>query len=68
MKKTDSSGDTTVGEQLKFERKDVWDMKWAEVTSIEHLCVFSVNVAYYYIVIQVPRPKWPLIAITKHIC
>ena len=30
-KKTDSSGDTTVGEHFKFERKDVWDMKWAEV-------------------------------------
>ncbi|XP_065063167.1 WD repeat-containing protein 35-like [Rhopilema esculentum] len=29
-KKTDSSGDTTLGEHLKFERKDVWDMKWAE--------------------------------------
>jgi len=29
-KKTDSSGDTTVGEHFKFERKDVWDMKWAE--------------------------------------
>eukprot|EP00794_Sanderia_malayensis_P012081 gene12081-13325_t len=29
-KKTESTGDTTVGEHLKFERKDVWDMKWAD--------------------------------------
>lgn len=26
---TDSSGSQAVGEQLKLERKDVWDMKWA---------------------------------------
>ncbi|KAG8538415.1 hypothetical protein GDO81_022690, partial [Engystomops pustulosus] len=26
---TDDSGQPTIGEQLKFERKDVWDMKWA---------------------------------------
>ncbi|XP_078503870.1 WD repeat-containing protein 35 [Lissotriton helveticus] len=26
---TDSSGQQVIGEQLKFERKDVWDMKWA---------------------------------------
>lgn len=23
------TGQQTIGEQLKFERKDVWDMKWA---------------------------------------
>ncbi|KAK3088211.1 hypothetical protein FSP39_016191 [Pinctada imbricata] len=27
---TDQDGKESVGEQLKFERKDVWDMKWAE--------------------------------------
>ncbi|KAK3580220.1 hypothetical protein CHS0354_012747 [Potamilus streckersoni] len=27
---TDQDGKETVGEHLKFERKDVWDMKWAE--------------------------------------
>lgn len=26
---TDDSGQQIIGEQLKFERKDVWDMKWA---------------------------------------
>ena len=31
---TDTDGKEIVGEQLKFERKDVWDMKWAEVTTI----------------------------------
>ena len=28
---TDASGQEQIGQQLKFERKDVWDMKWAEV-------------------------------------
>jgi WD repeat-containing protein 35 len=28
---TDQDGKEIVGEQLKFERKDVWDMRWAEV-------------------------------------
>ena len=28
---TDPDGREVVGEQLNFERKDVWDMKWAEV-------------------------------------
>ncbi|XP_066268365.1 WD repeat-containing protein 35-like isoform X1 [Branchiostoma lanceolatum] len=27
---TDSTGQEILGEHLKFERKDVWDMKWAE--------------------------------------
>ncbi|XP_059152704.1 WD repeat-containing protein 35-like isoform X2 [Physella acuta] len=27
---TDSDGREVIGEHLKFERKDVWDMKWAE--------------------------------------
>uniref|UniRef100_A0A7M4EBJ1 WD repeat-containing protein 35 n=3 Tax=Crocodylus porosus TaxID=8502 RepID=A0A7M4EBJ1_CROPO len=27
---TDSSGQQIIGEQLKLERKDVWDMKWAK--------------------------------------
>ncbi|XP_021346413.1 WD repeat-containing protein 35-like isoform X1 [Mizuhopecten yessoensis] len=27
---TDTDGKESIGEQLKFERKDVWDMKWAE--------------------------------------
>ncbi|CAG2226168.1 IFT121 [Mytilus edulis] len=27
---TDTDGKEVVGEHLKFERKDVWDMKWAE--------------------------------------
>ncbi|XP_029451827.1 WD repeat-containing protein 35 isoform X1 [Rhinatrema bivittatum] len=26
---TDSTGQQAIGEQLKFERRDVWDMKWA---------------------------------------
>lgn len=26
----DSTGQQMVGEQLKLERKDVWDMKWAK--------------------------------------
>lgn len=25
----DSTGQQVVGEEMKFERKDVWDMKWA---------------------------------------
>ena len=29
---TDPSGSEIIGEHLKFERKDVWDMKWAEVS------------------------------------
>ena len=28
---TDPSGSEIIGEHLKFERKDVWDMRWAEV-------------------------------------
>ncbi|KAL5015359.1 hypothetical protein ScPMuIL_009629 [Solemya velum] len=28
---TDSDGKEVVGEHLKFERKDVWDMRWAEL-------------------------------------
>lgn len=32
-KKTDESGKQQPGELLKFERKDVWDMKWASVRS-----------------------------------
>lgn len=35
---TDPSGNEIIGEHLKFERKDVWDMKWAEVF-ITHLIV-----------------------------
>lgn len=31
---TDANGQEIVGEHLKFERKDVWDMKWAEVIII----------------------------------
>ncbi|NXU58811.1 WDR35 protein, partial [Turnix velox] len=27
---TDSAGEQVIGEQLKLERKDVWDMKWAK--------------------------------------
>lgn len=27
---TDSMGHQVIGEQLKLERKDVWDMKWAK--------------------------------------
>ncbi len=30
---TDPSGNEVIGEHLKFERKDVWDMKWAEDNS-----------------------------------
>jgi hypothetical protein len=29
---TDPDGKEIVGEHLKFERKDVWDMRWAEVS------------------------------------
>ena len=29
---TDPSGSEIIGEHVKFERKDVWDMKWAEVS------------------------------------
>lgn len=29
---TDPDGKEVVGEHLNFERKDVWDMKWAEVS------------------------------------
>ncbi|XP_013413466.1 WD repeat-containing protein 35-like [Lingula anatina] len=32
-KVTDANGQEVVGEHLKFERKDVWDMKWAEDNS-----------------------------------
>ena len=28
---TDPNGQEVVGEHLKYERKDVWDMRWAEV-------------------------------------
>lgn len=28
---TDPSGNEVIGEHLKFERKDVWDMRWADV-------------------------------------
>ena len=31
---TDPDGREVIGEHLKFERKDVWDMKWAEVSNI----------------------------------
>ena len=31
---TDPDGREVVGEHLNFERKDVWDMKWAEVSSV----------------------------------
>ena len=37
---TDPSGKEVIGEHLKFERKDVWDMKWANVScnkSISHV-------------------------------
>lgn len=27
---TDASGKEVIGEQLSYERKDVWDMRWAE--------------------------------------
>ena len=30
---TDADGKEVIGEHLKFERKDVWDMRWAEVNS-----------------------------------
>jgi len=30
VKMTDSNGAEIIGENLQFERKDVWDMKWAE--------------------------------------
>ena len=30
-KMTDQDGKEVIGEHLKFERKDVWDMRWAEV-------------------------------------
>lgn len=33
VRKTDPArNETVVGEHLKFERKDVWDMKWADVS------------------------------------
>lgn len=32
MKRTDiKNGEDELGDTMKFERKDVWDMKWAEV-------------------------------------
>jgi len=31
-KMTDPDGKEVIGEHLKFERKDVWDMRWAEVS------------------------------------
>ena len=35
MRKADPSrNETVVGEHLKFERKDVWDMKWADVSFV----------------------------------
>ena len=38
-KMTDQDGKEVIGEHLKFERKDVWDMRWAEVRSLwNHLC------------------------------
>ena len=37
VRKTDpTKNETVVGEHLKFERKDVWDMKWADVSSCEN--------------------------------
>lgn len=34
-KMTDQDGKEVIGEHLKFERKDVWDMRWAEVCTIK---------------------------------
>ena len=31
---TDTSGNEVIGEHLKFERKDVWDMRWADVSQV----------------------------------
>ena len=31
---TDSNGTEVIGEQLKFDRKDVWDMRWASVSNL----------------------------------
>lgn len=37
MRKTDpQKNENVVGEHLKFERKDVWDMKWADVSLNQH--------------------------------
>jgi hypothetical protein len=35
---TDQDGKEVTGEHLKFERKDVWDMRWAEVCLYTKLC------------------------------
>ena len=36
---TDQNGQEVIGEHLKFERKDVWDMKWAEVSGGSASCI-----------------------------
>ncbi|WAR17526.1 WDR35-like protein [Mya arenaria] len=40
---TDPDGKEVIGEHLKFERKDVWDMKWAEepILSSGYICQFN---------------------------
>lgn len=42
-KVTDSNGQDIVGEHLKFERKDVWDMRWAEVNKVMYLIIILTN-------------------------
>ena len=39
---TDPNGQELIGQQLKFERKDVWDMKWAEVCLCE-ICLIELS-------------------------
>lgn len=38
---TDSDGKEVVGEHMKFERKDVWDMRWAEVSFYWNMIIFK---------------------------
>ena len=38
---TDPDGREVIGEHLKFERKDVWDMKWAEVRNTVSVFCFQ---------------------------
>ena len=41
-----------VGEHLKFERKDVWDMKWADVSTLtdagENQCLYAILSHIHY--------------------
>ena len=52
VKKADPSrNETVVGEHLKFERKDVWDMKWADVS-------FTKSIKIVFLMVSLPTGRW----------